>query len=121
MEREGIDLDLDFDESIDLDPYTLFRRLKEGRPPLLLALSPTDPALSAAQPWSPESPLPEAREIVLVDQDGTIARPLARRLQAEGHRHVRALFGGITLYDYCLDPRVVGDERFLREPDEPGD
>ncbi len=65
------------------------------------------------RPWDPDRPLPSAAVIVLVDQDGTLARPLTLRLQREGYHHVRALFQGIALYDYCLDPRVVGDERFL--------
>jgi len=103
-----------FDPALDCDPYTLFRRLQEGTPPLLLALSATNPRLTAAQPWNPDQPLPTATEIVLVDQDGTIARSLALRLRQAGHHHVHALFGGIALYDYCLDPRVVGDERFLQ-------
>ena len=105
---------LDFDPAIDCDPYTLFRRLKEGRPPRLLVVAATEPILTAAQAWSPDQSLPTAREIVLVDQDGTTARPLALRLQQAGHHHIRALFGGIELYDYCLDPRVVGEERFFQ-------
>jgi hypothetical protein len=107
------DFELEFDPGIDLDPYTLFHRLQEGTVPRLLALTSTTPSLPGAVPWSPGDPLPEAAELILIDQDGTAARPLALRLREEGHTHVRALFGGVEFYDYCLDPRVVGEERFL--------
>ena len=50
---------------------------------------------------------------MLFDVDGTIAPGIARRLQTVGFPRVRSLFGGLELYDFSLDPEVVGDERFL--------
>jgi hypothetical protein len=50
---------------------------------------------------------------VLFDDDGNTAVALARELQAAGHARVRALFGGLELYAFALDPEVVGAETFL--------
>jgi len=35
-------------------------------------------------------------------------------LQARGCARVRALFGGLDLYRFALDPEIVGAETFLR-------
>jgi hypothetical protein len=121
---DGIEAVPDFDPGIDLAPCTLFRRLQEGPPLLLLTVDAPRPTLEGARPWRPGEPLPAAPpegEIVLIDQDGTAARALAVELHASGHGPVKALFGGVTLYDYSLDPQVVGEERFLRPLDEVGD
>jgi hypothetical protein len=61
--------------------------------------------------WNP----PVGRDTVLFDQDGTRAVALASALQANGHSRVRALFGGLELYAFALDPEVVGAETFLVE------
>jgi hypothetical protein len=34
-------------------------------------------------------------------------------MQAAGWPRVRALFGGLDLYEFSLDPEVVGEETFL--------
>jgi hypothetical protein len=51
--------------------------------------------------------------VVLFDEDGTLAVEAARRLQAAGYSRVRALFGGLELWDFSLDPEVVGDDTGL--------
>jgi 3-mercaptopyruvate sulfurtransferase SseA len=51
--------------------------------------------------------------VVLFDEDGAAALESARRLQAAGHPRVRALFGGLALWDFSLDPQVVGEETYL--------
>lgn len=105
-----------FDPRLELSPFALFRRMKEGDAPLLVDARPSPGRLSltGALPdpgpeWSP----PRDRDVVLVDDDGTLARKRAAALQAAGWTNVRALFGGLDLYDFALDPEVVGTERFL--------
>ena len=51
--------------------------------------------------------------MVLFDDDGAGSIEIARRLQTAGFLQVRSLFGGLALYDFSLDPVVVGGERFL--------
>ena len=108
---------VDFDPAIDLSPFALFRRLATGRPPLLVDLRPAGVAavtLAGAvrypgEAWRP----PGDADVVLFDDDGSAAREQARRLQAAGCPGVRALYGGLALYDFSLDPEVVGAERYL--------
>ena len=107
-----------FDQRLELSPFALFRRLKEGDPPLLVDVRPSPGRLSfqGALPcpgpeWSP----PRDRDVVLIDDDGTLARERAAALQEAGWTTVRSLFGGLDLYDFALDPEVVGTERFLED------
>jgi rhodanese-related sulfurtransferase len=107
-----------FDPGVEVSPFALFRRLEEGRAPLLVDLRPDGGrltfvgALSYPRPgWTP----PEGREVVVFDDDGTAAVSEARRLQAAGFSRVKALFGGVDLYELALDPQVVGPETHLRE------
>ena len=128
--RDG-DLDGDlrltpFEPELHISPFRLFRWLHDTRAgrieaPLLLDVrEPRDPVaeepphLRDARPFS-DSSLREDRDVVLVDRDGTEAAARARRLREAGHRRVRALYGGLELYDFALDPAVVGAERFLAE------
>lgn len=100
-----------FDPQAEVSPFALFRALKEGRPPLLVDARPTSGALTLAGaiPWpGPEWTPPSGREVVLFDEDGKLASEVARRYPG-----ARALFGGLELYDFSLDPAVVGEERFL--------
>jgi rhodanese-related sulfurtransferase len=108
-----------FDPHLHCSPYELFRRLQEGTAPLLLDLRGEDRrrepgalVLTGARPW-PEEPAPPDREVVLVDDDGAEATRRARALREDGFLRVRALYGGLRLYDHALDPGVVGGERFL--------
>ena len=106
---------VEFDPRCEVSPYALFRRLKDGPPPALIDVRahPQGTTLRGAEPltagWIP----PADREVVLFDDDGARSVPLARELQAAGHERVRALFGGLELYEFALDPEVVGTETFL--------
>jgi hypothetical protein len=51
--------------------------------------------------------------VVLFDDDGAVAIDGARHMQAAGYPRVKALFGGLDLYEFSLDPEVVGQETFL--------
>ena len=96
---------------VEISPFALFRALKEGRLLLLVDVRPEPGALTLAGsiPWPGlEWVPPVGTEVVLFDNDGTLALEIARR-----YPQARALFGGLELYDFSLDPGVVGDERFL--------
>src|ERR1700694_2704236 len=105
-----------FDPQLEVPPYTVYRRLKEGDPPLLIDVSPAGGRLALlgardlpVPGWTP----PREMYVVLVDDDVATAVEMARRLQAAGFPKVRALFGGLQLYDVSLDQRVVGPENCL--------
>lgn len=105
-----------FDPTLEITPFTLFRRLSEGREMLLVDVrqAPTGLTLQGATPlpetdWTP----PEDREVLLFDDDGTAAVAMVQEFQMQGHTSVRALFGGLELYQFSLDPEVVGRETFL--------
>ncbi len=105
-----------FDQRLEVSPYAVFRRLRDGDPPLLVDVRPeTGPlTLQGAIPypgpdWSP----PDDRDVVLFDDDGSIAIEGARHMQQSGLPRVRALFGGLQLYEFALDPEVVGAETYL--------
>lgn len=105
-----------FDPALEASPFEVFRRLQEGRPPVLVDVRPEPGAVTLVgvlpcpgPAWSP----PADVDVVLFDDDGTLALEAARRFQAAGRPRVRALFGGLDLYDFALDPEVVGAETFL--------
>ncbi len=107
-----------FDPQLEVSPFALFRRMKDGDPPLLVDVRPAPGRLSlqGAIPypgpdWSP----PLDRDVVLIDDDGSQAIDGARHMQAAGWPNVKALFGGLELYEFSLDPEVVGEETFLRK------
>ncbi|HLX07119.1 MAG TPA: hypothetical protein VKY89_04580 [Thermoanaerobaculia bacterium] len=105
-----------FDPELEVPPYTIFRRLKEGDPPLLIDVRPAGGRLAlmgARGLPGPEWTPPPELDVVLIDDDGACAVDVARRLQAAGFRKVRALFGGLQLYEFSLDPQVVGAETYL--------
>jgi hypothetical protein len=90
--------------------------MKDGRPPLLIDVRPAPGRLSLAGaiPWPGAEWTPlDGVDVVLFDDDGALAVEAARRLQAAGFARVRALFGGLELYEFSLDPTVVGEETFL--------
>ncbi len=110
---------LRFDPRSEVSPFALFRALKEGRPPRLVDVRPAPGRLSfaGAIPWpGPEGSPPRGTDVVLFDDDGALALEIAHRLQATGNSNVRALFGGLELYEFSLDPAVVGEEVFLSSP-----
>jgi hypothetical protein len=105
-----------FDPQLVVSPFALFRRLKEGRAPMLVDVRAERGALTLAGAVSwpgPEWSPPADSDVLLFDGDGTQALEGARRLQAAGHPRVMALFGGLELYEFSLDPQVVGEETFL--------
>ena len=110
-----------FDPEIHVSPHALFRRLQDAAEsakvaPRLLDLRPPGAAVRfrGAVGFSEGVRAPHARTLViLVDDDGLEATRRARELREAGHTGVYALYGGMELYDYALDPLVVGPERFL--------
>lgn len=123
-----------FDPRLEISPYTLYRRLAAGRPPRLYALATGGgPTLAGALPYlgprellAPDTGPATAAEpdadpvtAVLFDRGGEAALAEVRRLRASGLPAafaVRALYGGLALYELCLDPQVVGGELFLTSP-----
>lgn len=105
-----------FDPLLEVSPFVLFRRIQEGEPPLLVDVRPEPGRLTlqGAIPypgpdWSP----PQDRDVVLFDEDGSIAIEGARHMQSAGWPRVKALFGGLELYEFSLDPEVIGQETYL--------
>ncbi len=106
-----------FDPALEISPYHVFRQLTDGEVPLLVDVRPEPGnrslvgAIAYPGPdWSP----PQNQEVVLFDDDGAIAVEGARHMQAAGWMNVKALFGGLDLWEFALDPAVVGVETFLR-------
>jgi rhodanese-related sulfurtransferase len=98
---------VDFDPRLQISPYTVYRRLREGPEIVLVDLRPQParrpPSLSAALAWpGPGWRAEDDADVVLFDDDGRGALELARRLREEGCRRVRALFGGLELWDLAL-------------------
>jgi hypothetical protein len=106
-----------FDPQLEISPFTVFRWLREGGRPLLLVDARPAPAgrtFRDALPWPGEEwEPPEDRDVVLFDEDESLAAAQARRLQAAGFERVRALFGGLELYEFSLPPDVVGTDTYL--------
>lgn len=105
-----------FDPQLEVSPFALFRRIKDGDPPLLVdvRLAPGRLSLQGAIPYpGPEWSPPRDRDVVLIDENGSSAIEGARHMQAAGWPNVKALFGGLELYEFSLDPEVVGAETFL--------
>jgi hypothetical protein len=113
---------VEFDPQVEISPFALFRRLRDGRNvPLLVDLrpAPADVTLAGALPWpGADWEPPDDADTVLFDDDGARAVVMTRELQARGCERVRALFGGLDLYRFALDPEVVGAETFLRRAGE---
>jgi hypothetical protein len=109
-----------FDPQLEISPFALFRRIKDGDPPLLIDVridvrpAPGRLSLQGAIPYpGPDWTPPADRDVVLFDDDGAAAIDGARHMQAGGWPRVKALFGGLELYEFSLDPDVVGEETFL--------
>jgi rhodanese-related sulfurtransferase len=110
-----------FDPQLEVSPFAVFRRLREGGGLLLVDVRP-EPGplgLAGAFPYpGPEWAPPADQDVVLFDDDGTVALDGARHMQAAGYPRVKALFGGIELWEFSLDPEVVGEETYLvRRPE----
>lgn len=105
-----------FDPRIEVSPFLLFKRLREDRAPRLIDVraDPKNRTLRGAElfegeGWNPQ----ENEEIVLFDEDGSIALPLVLGFQAQGFERVKMLFGGLDLYEFSLNPDVVGSDTYL--------
>jgi hypothetical protein len=112
---------IQFEPAIEISPFVLFRRLKQGQELVLIDVraTPDHRTLRGAERYQGESWEPaDERPVVLFDLDGSEAIPIARRLLAAGFEGVRALFGGLELYEFSLDPEVVGEETFLERIDK---
>lgn len=106
-----------FDPEIHVSPHALFRRLHDAAEgmkiaPRLLDLRPPGAAVRFRETVGFSE---RASGTILVDDDGLEATRRARELRKEGREKIYALYGGMELYDYALDPLVVGTERFLVE------
>lgn len=111
-----------FEPDAEISPFTLFKRLQKGHDLLLVDVrkAPGETTLRGAEPWPGEEWEPPAdREVVLFDEEGDRAVAIARACHDRGHPGVKALFGGLQLWTFALDPAVVGEETFLDrvEPD----
>lgn len=107
-----------FDPRIEMSPFVLLRKLLGETPPLLIDVRSeiAGHTFAGAQRLpGPEWEPPPASEVVLFDEDGAEAFRIAERLQAAGHPGVKALFGGLDLYRFSLDPEVVGEKTGLVE------
>lgn len=105
-----------FDPLLEVSPFALFRRLREERAPKLIDVrrEPGKRTLRGALVWEGEKWRPgEGEEVVFFDEDGSEALPIVAKLQHEGFSLARMLFGGLDLYEFSLDPEVVGDDTFL--------
>jgi hypothetical protein len=108
-----------FDPRLEVSPFAVFRRLREAgetaRPLLVdVRAQPGELTLAGAVPWEGEEwEPPEDRDVVLFDDADTRALDLARELQSRGHARVRALFGGLELWQFALDPEVLGEATYL--------
>jgi hypothetical protein len=107
---------VEFNPRLEISPFVLFRRLREGRAPRLMDVRamPRGSTLEGARPFPGEDWRPDEEvDVVLFDDDGSEAFTLAQRFQAAGVESIKALFGGLQLYEFSLDPEVVGDQTYL--------
>lgn len=106
-----------FDVTLEISPFNLLRRMESSTPPVLVDVREGSPELTfeGAMRWPGEEWTPAAdADTVLFDDDGARAVAVAAELVRRGHERVRALFGGIELYAFCLDPEIVGVDTKLR-------
>ena len=108
-----------FDPRLEISPFALFRRLREERALLLVDVraQPGGRTLEGAMTLPDDSWRPPADiDVVLFDDNGAEAVAHTERLQQAGCERTRALFGGLDLYEFSLDPEVVGQGTYLVQP-----
>jgi hypothetical protein len=114
---------IQFDAKREISPFLVFRRLREGKPVTLIDVrkEPKGYTLEGSEPLTAEfEPAPD-HMTVMFDDDGTLAIDVAEAFQERGHAQVKALFGGLELWKFSLDPNVVGEHTYLIElPPEKG-
>ena len=105
-----------FDPLLEISPFALFRRLREDRAPRLVDVRPEPGARTlkgaehGGEDWRPAA---TEEDVVVFDDDGSAAVAIADRLQKQGYSRVKALFGGLELWEFSLDPEVVGADTYL--------
>lgn len=108
---------VELDPNIEVTPFELFRRLRDSASPLRLVdlrSSPRGWTLRGAVFRSAETVTEDAEvDTVVFDLDGRLGPDVVRRLRARGETRIWALFGGLELYRFCLDPEIVGSDTFL--------
>ena len=105
-----------FNQQLEISPFKLFRDMRDGKAPLIIDVRTGDSAktIRGAEAEPPENWEPPVdREVVLIDDDGSQAIPKVEKLHERGFGRVKALFGGIDLYEFSLDPKVVGEDTYL--------
>ncbi len=107
---------VEFDIRTELSPFALFRHLRDSRPVMLWDVRDQTGGrtIEGALPYPGDSTSsPDDCLVVLFDDDGSRAVAAVVRRQSSGDERCRALFGGLDLYAFALDPEVVGSETFL--------
>ena len=104
-----------FDMRYEISAFLIFRRLRDGKPVTLIDVreDPSGYTLQGGQRVSADWEPPTDRPVVLFDDDGTEAIKAAEHYHERGFTNVKALFGGLDLWKFSLDPEVVGQETFL--------
>ncbi len=106
-----------FDADLELSPFALYRRLKSEHPPLLVdgRKAGGNRTLEGALPYPGDDWTPACgdADVVVFDDDGSEAHAFVAGLRTRGCARARLLFGGLDLYEFSLDPDVVGGATFL--------
>jgi rhodanese-related sulfurtransferase len=108
---------IQFDARLEISPFLVFRRLREGKPVALVDVrkEPKGFTLEGSEPLTADFEPPADGITVLFDDDGKEAIDVAEAFQERGHAQVKALFGGLDLWKFSLDPKVVGEHTYLIE------
>ncbi len=108
---------VEFQPQFEISPFSVFRALRDGVELVLVDVRTQagrwtlDGAISMPNPdWLPDQ---TETQVILFDDDGREALVQVQRMHAAGHESVRALFGGLELYEFALDPQVVGEQTYL--------
>jgi rhodanese-related sulfurtransferase len=106
---------IQFDARLEISPFLVFRRLREGKPVTLVDVrkEPKGHTLEGSEILSADFEPPPDATTVLFDDDGTLAIDIAEAFQERGYAQVKALFGGLELWKFSLDPNVVGEHTYL--------
>jgi rhodanese-related sulfurtransferase len=104
-----------FDMRFEISSFLVFRRLRDGKPVTLIDVRQTpagytlEGSVLLTDDWEP----PTDRPVVFFDNDGREALAVVERFHERGFTNVKALFGGLDLWKFSLDPEILGEETFL--------
>lgn len=103
--------EVSFDPGLEISPFTVWHRLKSGPKLVLVDLRrpPGRSPFADARPWDPNWRPATDEDVVFFDADGTEAIAVVRALRAAGHSRMRALFGGLALYEFALATVLDGE------------